>query len=639
MRYDVKKYLIVGAQEDRDRFFRKAQKIGMIHFIDISPQKSKEVSPEIQNMLLAIKILRGLPTIEQQEMDDYSRGDEIARKIINLKDEIEKNQEEVRILNLEISRIDIFGYFNLDDIAYIEKEGHCKIQYFCAKQNVMEEKDIQDTLIYVGSDHELDYFIAINKEPKSYESMIEMHIDRSLGDLKRTLQQDENNIHRFETELKSLAKYNTYLHHALIYKLNTENLLTNQQFSQPVLDGALFAVEGWVPEHKIEDLISIVNDLPVHYEEIAIEPWDHIPTYLENKGAAKVGEDLVDIFDTPSHKDKDPSLWVLFAFSLFFAMIIGDAGYGLIFLVTALFLAYRFPSVSGIKKRMLYLFTLLSVACIIWGTLTSSFFGIELSPDNPFRKISLMQWLVEKQIAYHMQHQDEVFKGLVEKFPQTQGITNSHLFLEAIEQSHTKESRAFYEASVRKTMFELAIFVGIVHISLSFIRNLNRNLAGIGWIILIIGAYLYIPYYLKGTSLVQYAFGFKDNIGGVIGLQLIIFGFVLALVISIWREKWLGLVEVMVPVQIFADVLSYLRIYALAVAGATVSAVVNEIAGPLPFVFAAILLILAHAINMLLGIMGGIIHGLRLNFLEWYRYSFEGKGKPFNPLRILEIEH
>lgn len=639
MRYDVKKFLIIGAQEDRERFFKKAQEVGIVHFIDISSERIKETSPEIHDITAAIKVLRGLPTVEQQEMDDYSRGNEIAKRILSLKHEIEKFHEEIRVLNLEISRIEIFGYFNLQDVSYIEKEGKCTIQYFCAKRSALEEKEIQDSLIYIGSDHDLDYFIAINKEPKIYESMVEMHIERSLSELKHSLQDAEKNLHLREKDLKSLAKYNSFLHHALVYKLNSENLFTTQKFAQPMLEGTLFAVEGWVPEHKAGILKTLGDDLHIHCEEIAIEPTDSIPTYLENEGMGKVGEDLIHIYDVPSHKDKDPSLWVLFAFSLFFAMIVGDAGYGLVFLGAALFLRYRFPGLKGVKKRLLSLFTLLCFTCIAWGMLTNSFFGITLSMENPLRKVSLLQWMVEKQIAYHMKHQDAVYQDWTKKFPQIQGVTDPHEFIKVLEASHDDKSAVgFYDTMARYIMFELALFVGVIHISLSFMRYLGRNWSGFGWLIFIVGAYLYLPFFLKATSLIHYIFGVEKEWGGSVGSHLMLVGFIVALALAVLKDKWLGFVEIMIVVQIFADVLSYLRIYALGIAGATVSGVINEMAGPLPLVFAVILLGISHIINMLLGVMGGIIHGLRLNFLEWYHYSFEGRGKLFNPLRMLEIE-
>ena len=113
-------------------------------------------------------------------------------------------------------------------------------------------------------------------------------------------------------------------------------------------------------------------------------------------------------------------------------------------------------------------------------------------------------------------------------------------------------------------------------------------------------------------------------------------GLGLAFALSLIQHRLKGLLEPMTVIQIFADTMSYLRIYALSLAGAMVSATINEFAGAAIFVVGALLFVIGHITNIALSIMGGVIHGLRLNFLEWYHYSFEGGGKKFNPLRFLD---
>lgn len=227
--------------------------------------------------------------------------------------------------------------------------------------------------------------------------MIEMKFDRSLNALKKREKEAKAEYQQMEHQLKGYAKYNEYLHHALIEKLNFYNLYNTQTYVQEALGGSLFAIEGWVPTNKVHELKDVVGDLDIYDEEIAIEPTDAVPTYLENQGLSRLGEDLVHIYDTPSATDKDPSLWVLYCFALFFAFIMADAGYGLVFLAMALFFRFKYPHLKGAAKRFLNLFTVLSVGCIIWGTLISSFFGIEMGATNPLRKFSLVQWMAEKK--------------------------------------------------------------------------------------------------------------------------------------------------------------------------------------------------------------------------------------------------
>ena len=92
-------------------------------------------------------------------------------------------------------------------------------------------------------------------------------------------------------------------------------------------------------------------------------------------------------------------------------------------------------------------------------------------------------------------------------------------------------------------------------------------------------------------------------------------------------------------IQIFADILSYLRLYALGLAGALVNSDHQRSCRFSSFCLRRFnCTALGHCVNIVLGIMGGVIHGLRLNFLEWYHYCFEGGGKMFNPLKKQDIE-
>ncbi len=125
---------------------------------------------------------------------------------------------------------------------------------------------------------------------------------------------------------------------------------------------------------------------------------------------------------------------------------------------------------------------------------------------------------------------------------------------------------------------------------------------------------------------------------GEVGLYLLIGGIIVATVIAIIQHKWLGLLEPAHAIQVFADVMSYLRLYALGLAGAIVAITINDMAHQLPIVVAVFLFIVAHIVNLLLSIMGATIHGLRLNFLEWYRHSFEGGGRLFSPLKLFKFE-
>lgn len=638
MRYDVKKVLFVGLEDEREAFFKKAQDLGLVHFIPTSLNREKDVPAEIQSLISAIKIVRGLPTLPQEDYGDHALADGLVQQILQLSNQLDKLEEEKRTNALEIARIGIFGHFSHDDIKAIEKEGNRKIQFFFAKKGIAEVQKIPEEVLAVGSDHGLDYFVAINKQPQQYEKMVEMKIDHSLDGLQRRSVEIKHDLVEKEHQLKSLAKYNHFLHQALIDRLDQHHLVVAKGHSQDFLEGNLFVVQGWVAENKLPELNTLVEKLKVHTEEIQIEPTDVVPTYLENQGLAKMGEDLVHIYDAPSPTDKDPSLWVLFFFLCFFAIIIGDGGYGLILLAIALYVRYKKPILTKVGRRVLNLVTLLSLFCIGWGLATHSFFGISLNPENPVHKYAPITWLIEKKAAYHIQHQDAVYQEWVKKFPQLNGVTDPHEFLvKGVSVVKGKKNYEIISKFTDNIMLEFALLIGMIHISISLIRYGRRNWTSVGWLLFIIGGYLYFPFYLDATSMLHFLMHIDKVQAAQTGIYLLGIGVSLAVIVAIIRDKFFGVFEVMNGIQIFSDVLSYLRLYALGLAGAIMASVINEMSESMTFVLAVFVLVVGHIVNITLSIMSGVIHGLRLNFIEWYHYSFEGGGKMFNPLR--KISH
>lgn len=635
MRIDVKKFLFVGPEDERTHFFNEAQQAGLIDFIDTRPQKVvTELPSEVQHVSKAIKVLRHFPLADQEENFRLVNADEVVDTIVRLNEDKEALLEEQRVLVVEMARIEVFGDFSSDDIEFIEKEGHCKVQFFCARPGIFQNTPQPDTLIYIDSEHNLDYYVSIAPHTMAYENLMEIKIEQPYGVLKSREAEIRNKLRDIDHELKDYAKYSRLLHHLLLEKLNKYHLYTAEAYVQETMGGSLFAVEGWVPVNKIDQVYELLGNSLVFAEEIAIEPKDAIPTYLENEGFHHLGEDLINIYDTPSSTDKDPSMWVLGSFILFFAFIIGDAGYGLLYLALALFLRYKFPDLKGVGKRVLDIFTLLSIGCIVWGIITTSFFGIEVAPNNPIRKVSFVHWLVEKKAAYHYAHKDATYQEWVKKYPELANVKDPTQLV-AYEHEHK------HPIMVRLTdniFFELAIFIGVIHVIFSLARYMQRNWHAAGWIAFLIGAYLYFPFYLKTPSLLNYVGGVDLVKGGEFGLHLMIGGIIIACVLAIFRHGVTGIFELATVIQLFADILSYLRLYALGLAGAIVSATINDIAGAAPLIVGILLILLAHFVNIILCTMSGVIHGLRLNFIEWYHYSFEGGGKEFRPLKLLKME-
>ncbi len=634
------KYLIMGSRADMDRFFTLAQRSGFLEFIGLSHKKTLEMPQDAKTILSAIKIARAHTAPPEARYEATLDPVSLAEQIIKWNAEHEKLLEEERILNAEIARIGAFGDFSRSELDQLEHESKRVFQFFCMKSDLARDMTLPSHVIYVGTEYDLDYFVSINKERTQYPKMIEILIDRPAGELRKRLHQVRLELAKSEEEIHNSARALPYLQEGLLDYLNEHHLKLAKHDAVAPLGESLFAIEAWVPQTKINALHGLLSGVEVYAEEIAIESRDKIPTYQENKGIARLGEDLVHVYDTPSWTDKDPSLWIVVFFSIFFAMIVSDAGYGLIYLSIGIFLKLKFKKASGFFKRFIKLILIVSSTCIVWGILTASFFGIEIGPNNPFRKTSFLHYLARQKAEYHLEKKDDVYEEYVKEFPSVAAAEDGHDFLvKASKEVDGKISYPAQEEFYDNILLELALFIGVIHLSLSFLRYMTRNWTGIGWILFMVGGYLYFPSFLEATSFVNFMGWISKPVAYVVGKQMLYSGLILVFIISLLqKKKWGALHELTNAIQVFADVLSYLRLYALALAGMIMAATFNDLGVKAGFVGGFFIILIGHITNLTLTIMSGVIHGLRLNFLEWYHYSFEGGGRLFDPLRIRKVK-
>lgn len=362
-----------------DRFFMLAQRAGFLEFIGLSHKKALELPEDAKTILTAIKIAKHhfIHPKEAPRLEPLR----IAESILKFREDQERLLDEQRILTAEISRIAIFGEFSKSDLAEIEKEGKRVLQFFCMKSDLAREMVLPPEVIFVGTEYDLDYFVSVNKERTQYPKMIEILIDASVGELKSRLIEVREDLARCEADLRIFCNALPDLQNGFNDCLNKYTLNLAKHDASTPLGSALFAIEAWVPDNRIAALFGLLSNLNVQCEEVVIEATDKTPTCIENKGLSKLGEDLIYIYDVPASTDLDPSLWILWFFALFFAIIIADAGYGVIFLLIALILRWKIPKdAPGALKRFTKLFTMLSVSCIIWGCATASFLALRSEP-------------------------------------------------------------------------------------------------------------------------------------------------------------------------------------------------------------------------------------------------------------------
>ncbi len=363
-------------------------------------------------------------------------------------------------------------------------------------------------------------------------------------------------------------------------------------------DEDLSVLEGWIPVEKVENFKKKAASKAWGIALVDPVEGDNTPTWVKSSKVVSMIHPVLDFLgNVPGYWEKDVSGFFLLFFTLFFAMIIGDAGYGLIFLaITGLvhLKTKKFHAATG-------LFYLLSSATVVWGAITGNWFGSELIKGIP------------------------IFNDFV--FPQLTSATN-----------------------IMVLCFNIAVVHLVLARVLAFIQGVRKGelstIANLGWA-LMVGGLLFLvknlvisadDYPIPTNALIVVAIGF--------GL-VVIFG---------KQEKGKNFFKCMASgligslltaldsISAFGDIISYIRLYAVGLAGLAVAQSFNAMAAPLldsggfAIVGGSLILLGGHTFNVAMAVLSVLVHGVRLNVLEFSSHAdVNWTGIKFNPFREKEI--
>ena len=377
------------------------------------------------------------------------------------------------------------------------------------------------------------------------------------------------------------------------------NLYLASDAAESAVESKILIFQGFAPAEDNARLAEALDSMDViWFAEDAVKE-DNPPIKLRNNWFSRQFEVLTSMYGMPVYDEFDPTILLSIFFLLFFAMCMGDAGYGILLIAIGLFLKGK----EGGLAKLWSLIITLGAATFVVGIVMGGFFGIDLSAQA---------WVPD---------------GL-KKIMITGDITVGG-------------------GTYAKQMI-LSLGIGILHICLALIvktvwtiRNngVKNSLGTIGWTLLIVGGIIALAIGLTGViseSAMKWA--------------LIIIACISALGIYFFN-KWgrnplvnlgAGLWDTYNTASgLMGDVLSYIRLYALGLSGGMLGSTFNQIAemvkGPdptwqwVPFI---IILLIGHALNLAMSCLGAFVHPLRLNFVEFFKNSdYQGRGTQYNPLK------
>ena len=633
----MKKVSIVLLNKEKQEALKKLRKLGLVHLekIEGSSEKLNAFKEYTNNANLSESVLGEIKIPKKEKQNQSSLENE---KVISLCSQIVAKTERKKQLMEEISsdateleRFANWGSVSLEDFEYLnQKNIQLKLYEVPVEKYSEIDNDIQTIL--VNNDKKNVRFLIVNggegRPEKLMPQAFEVPFPRmSTKLLEEEIKKDEQEIVQIETFFKENIKYLDSIKKFkkdLEKDIEFENVNAGMQ-NEGETETSLAWITGFVPSDDIQKLIDSCkqNNWALAYED-AQKDDSEVPTKLKNNKFVSLIYPLTDFLGTvPGYNEYDISGWFLLFFTVFFGMIFGDGGYGLLVSIVSLLLILKSKIAKKPVQPLLMLALLVGGATVVWGIVTCTWFGIPVE--------NLPSWL--KNISIPL-----VSNAYSEKIWQPFWVTQ-----EGVGLSKDQNLQIF--------CFALALIqLSIAHIKAAKRNIVEKNplkaLGDVGSLLQLVGMFWIVLSMVVNSKV----FVMLGNIGdipvGKIEVSLIAVGFVMSFIFSNYDgnigksilESCKNIISVLLGVvNVFSDIVSYIRLWAVGLAGAAISDTVNTMAGPILghailFIAAIALLLFGHGLNMVLNLLSVIVHGVRLNTLEFSTHlGVSWSGKKYEP--------
>ncbi len=630
----MKKVSLIIMGDKKSETLKRLRKLGILHIesVEGSGKKLEELKERVsllESALFSISEKKNKKIT--QEKIDVAKAITVANEIAALEDEKKRCSAERITLATELDRLSGWGELEPEKLCALAGKGIDISLYEIPKSEYENLGENVKTLSLQKTKTSVKFLLiksGLEGENEVVDSLKAYRLEMpetSTAEIKQKIEVLNNRIKKIDSKISSFAGYADSIKNAIKScekEIEFEVYATGMANESLSADGKSVAYfTGYVEEENLECLKKTAkeNSWGLLVEEPSEE--DNVPTKLKNNKFVSLIYPLTDFLGTvPGYFEYDISGWFLGFILIFFGIIFGDGGYGLLIsAVTGILIAKSVASKKKVPPAFL-LVGLFGLSTILWGTLTCTWFG--LSPEQ------LPEWLQKLSIPVI----SNVYADRIWYPPWTNGE---------------------YGLTTAQNLQIFCFSLALVQLTVAHIKVAARNrksikiLGDIGSIMQLIGIFYVVLSFVVNAEV----FSFGLVIGGIpvgtVALVLVIAGFVMSFVFSNYEgniiksilESLKNIVSVLLGVvNVFSDIVSYIRLWAVGLAGAAISATVNELASPLlgNFLFmiiAIVLLVFGHGLNMILNVLSVIVHGIRLNTLEFSSHldmSWSGhKFKPF----------
>ncbi len=628
----MKKVSLIIMGDKKTETLKKLRKLGILHLesVEGSGKKLEELKERVsllESALFSISEKKSKKTKPQNV--DIKQAIDISKEIVAFEEEKKLCSAEKITLVAELDRLSDWGELDPEKIYALAEKGVDISLYEMPKSEYENLGESVKTLPLQKTKSSVKFLLiksGIEGETETVDSLKNYRLEMpsaSTAEIRQKTENLNNRIKEIDEKISSFAGCADSIKKAIkaCEKEVEFEVYATGMANENLSDVTVSYFTGYVEEENLECLKKTAkeNSWGLLVEEPTEE--DNVPTKLKNNRFVSLIYPLTDFLGTvPGYFEYDISGWFLGFILIFFGIIFGDGGYGLLIsaVVAALIIKTR-KAKKEIPPAFL-LIGLFGLSTILWGTLTCTWFG--LSPEQ------LPEWLQKLSIPVI----SNVYADKIWYPPWTNGE---------------------YGLTTAQNLQIFCFSLALVQLTVAHIKVAARNrksikiFGDIGSIMQLIGIFYVVLSFVVNAEVFSFGLVLGGVPVGTVALALVIAGFVMSFVFSNYEGNIIksilaslkNIVSVLLGVvNVFSDIVSYIRLWAVGLAGAAISATVNELAGPLlgNFLFmilAIVLLVFGHGLNMILNVLSVIVHGIRLNTLEFSSHldmSWSGhKFKPF----------
>jgi V/A-type H+/Na+-transporting ATPase subunit I len=583
----MKRITVITLRVHQEASLMALQELGVLHLEHIQ-EPGGTLLDEARAHVLDVR--RAREVLEHYQAEAEEKGDKIplpddCRTAESVVDEVWKLlnhkkdfEESLDYWKREQARLQPFGNFDPEKIRELaQRDIYITLYKAGPNQAVDFPEDVSVT--HHGQDRQGAYFTVVSRKKLDLPCEIIRLPECSPKEIEMRINEIEQALADNEKQLKQCSAYVDDVREIAFQAEDRMQFLearTGMGAAKP-----LAYLRGYCPGRDVEKIRKIAK--PLGWGVIIEDAPDDakVPTKIETpKWVHPIRVIFGFIGVVPGYREVDISALFLLFFSLFFAMIVGDAGYGALFLGATLWAHRRFKKAPAAVFHLLYI---TGIGTVIWGVLTGNYFGFAGALPGPLESIQL-KWLLEME-----------------------------------------------------NMMFLCFLIGAIHLTLAHGWNVIRTirstqaLAQLGWISIV-----WFMFFLASNLVLNKPF--PPFIAPVAAVGLVLLVLFMTPFKSI-KSEWFN--HVMLPLNLvsnFVDVVSYVRLFAVGTATLAVASAFNGMAADMASggVFgkaaAALVLLAGHTLNILLAAMGVLVHGIRLNTLEFAGHlGLQWTGIRFSP--------